>query len=257
MALKEDCLLLGICIFFWIRGSSLVLGANYFVTQFPSEVSSIKGDNVTLRCTFSISGEKATSAKGAMSWFKGLREAASVVVPGPRFSLIYPDTFLSAGEGLLVITNVSLEDAGIYTCQVMLWSEGEMRARPSHPAIFLQFQTSPEPKRTLLCNTNGFFPDAVVLTWYRLGEKLPSSQQGYTDLGGSFQASSSLELPNPDQSASYVCSVEHPSLADPLRAQYYYEPCLQMDASLVRVLNLLKIVMILAITASFFTAGTV
>uniref|UniRef100_A0A8D0CCP4 Ig-like domain-containing protein n=1 Tax=Salvator merianae TaxID=96440 RepID=A0A8D0CCP4_SALMN len=99
----------------------------YSVVQFPSEVVAIVGDTITLKCAFSIQAGKPSPAKGAMSWFRGPSETKSEVIPGGRFSLSYPDTFHRPGEGQLMIANVSLEDAGCYTCQVMLWGEGEAR----------------------------------------------------------------------------------------------------------------------------------
>ncbi|XP_061453713.1 signal-regulatory protein beta-1-like [Rhineura floridana] len=265
MRLKQANLLLGISFLLCTPSSPTALSTNYSVVQFPSQVSAIVGDNVTLKCAFSIQ-IKATSAKGAMSWFKGPKGTESVIIPGHRFSLTYPDTFLSPGEGLLVITNVSLEDAGNYMCQVMLWGEGEIHgngvklnvyARPSHPVIFLQFQAKPKSKWILVCGTDGFYPAPVWLKWYHSGLKLASFQQDCSGPTGFFQASSLLDLPHPDQRASYTCSVEHPSLSKPMSVQYFYEPQSQvsLSSSVIEVLNLLKIGVISGITIGFLIPG--
>uniref|UniRef100_A0A803T2I9 Natural cytotoxicity triggering receptor 3 n=1 Tax=Anolis carolinensis TaxID=28377 RepID=A0A803T2I9_ANOCA len=102
-------------------------GANFSVVQFPSEVVAIIGEDITLNCAFFIQTGRAPSARGAMSWFKGLPGAESAVDKGHRYNISYPNTFLSSGEGSLIITNVSLEDTGRYTCKMMVWGLGEVR----------------------------------------------------------------------------------------------------------------------------------
>ncbi|XP_062818564.1 uncharacterized protein LOC107983260 [Anolis carolinensis] len=244
-----------------------------------------------------------------MSWFKGLPGAESAVDKGHRYNISYPNTFLSSGEGSLIITNVSLEDTGRYTCKMMVWGLGEVRgnginlqvydsyasdlntdpnticnqrhgrcldnsypatevvsghvignnflllptARPSHPIIFLQIQTEPKPSWTLVCRTHGFYPASVQLTWYLSRQKLPSSQQNWTDPAGFHQASSFLDLPYPHQKTSYTCNLEHPSLIGPINVQYFYEPQLQscLTSSSIEILNLLKIGTIFSITIGF------
>lgn len=71
-----------------------------------------------------------------MSWYKGPKGAESMVLSGARFALTYPDSFLGPGEGLLAITNVSLEDAGTYTCQIMVWGEGETRGNGTQLRVY-------------------------------------------------------------------------------------------------------------------------
>nr|XP_016851585.1 PREDICTED: natural cytotoxicity triggering receptor 3 ligand 1-like [Anolis carolinensis] len=207
------------------------VSANFSVVQFPSEVVAIIGEDITLNCAFFIQTGRAPSARGAMSWFKGLPGAESAVDKGHRYNISYPNTFLSSGEGSLIITNVSLEDTGRYTCKMMVWGLGEVRgnginlqvyARPSHPIIFLQIQTEPKPSWTLVCRTHGFYPASVQLTWYLSRQKLPSSQQNWTDPAGFHQASSFLDLPYPHQKTSYTCNLEHPSLIGPINVQYFY-----------------------------------
>uniref|UniRef100_A0A670II24 Ig-like domain-containing protein n=1 Tax=Podarcis muralis TaxID=64176 RepID=A0A670II24_PODMU len=92
-------------------------------------------------------------------------------------------------------------------------------ARRGKPVVFLQLQTEPESKWTLVCRTGGFYPAPVRLTWYHSGLQLNSSQQDCTDPTGFSQASSFLRLPDPDQRASYTCSVEHPSVSEPISVQ--------------------------------------
>ncbi|KAJ6663828.1 hypothetical protein lerEdw1_009907 [Lerista edwardsae] len=286
MGLYEGYLLFEISFLLWIPDFPIALCANYSVLQVPSEVTANQGDNVTLKCPFSVRTGQSSSAKGAMSWFKGPKGAESMVVSGPHFGLTYPDSFLSPGEGLLVITNVSLEDAGTYTCQIMVWGKGETRGNGTQLHVYgiPHLATAGQGSRAQLhlsnghlaslmdtvCSsfistvsaplplqTSGFYPAPVRLTWSQAGLRLPSSQQDCTDSTASHQASSLLDLPNAKQRARYVCTIEHPSLRGPLSVQYDYEPQLLalLPPSMIKVLNLLKIGVITAIALGIFTGG--
>ncbi|XP_029928240.1 uncharacterized protein LOC115373807 [Myripristis murdjan] len=75
----------------------------------------------------------------------------------------------------LVISEVALEDSGLYYCEVNVLHRDPERgggtrlivlAPPSAPRIFLQTPSNPQIGRwALLCLTGGFHPSQLTLTW--------------------------------------------------------------------------------------------
>uniref|UniRef100_A0A8C3SJJ6 Ig-like domain-containing protein n=2 Tax=Chelydra serpentina TaxID=8475 RepID=A0A8C3SJJ6_CHESE len=86
-----------------------------------------------MNCTFS---RGLSPDKGAVSWSRGGPGGEAAVPLRGRFALANPDTFLRRGEGTLAITNVSLEDAGIYVCRVLLWDAGEARGNGTRLHVY-------------------------------------------------------------------------------------------------------------------------
>nr|XP_033770723.1 uncharacterized protein LOC117345742 isoform X3 [Geotrypetes seraphini]XP_033770724.1 uncharacterized protein LOC117345742 isoform X3 [Geotrypetes seraphini] len=207
--------------------------------------------------------------KRAVSWTKSLPSqdfsSSQHVIMESHFAFAFPDTLLHHGDGSLVITNTSLEDAGTYFCKAMMWDKGEARGNgtsltvyvpPSQPTVFLQLVTQPEEEWTLVCRTGGFYPSPAKLTWHSNGPLFPASppQEECEVKDGLPQVSSFLVLSPPPktlESITFTCSVEHPSLSKPLQTNYtYYFP--KKSFQFIEYLNIVKVFLVCAVTLTFF-----
>ncbi|KAM8927831.1 tapasin-related protein-like [Pelodytes ibericus] len=231
------------------------------VSQSPSSQMVIRGERTRLSCTFSI---QDPTVKGAVSWHKtgsaGNISSTQIIHFRGRFSLSYPKTFLRRGDGSLIVSNVSWEDAGIYVCNVLIWEKEEQQgngtqllvsARPSQPEIYLQVAPQSQPDLTMVCRTFGFYPLPVQVIWYSVDMSLPAPapMEIWKSDCGVFYSARHLVLPASfrDKARTFTCVVHHESLTEPLRIDYTYNP---LEAGMtgdqiVEYLNILKIALLL------------
>ncbi|XP_019896598.2 tyrosine-protein phosphatase non-receptor type substrate 1-like [Esox lucius] len=125
------------------------------VGQWPPSLTVMRGQSANLSCRFE-------AASYGVEWFK-MEGGKKVPIPD------------SAGQTSLVITEVCMEDEGVYYCEVnVLHRDPELGngtelivlAPPSAPQLLLQVPSNTQTDRwALVCVTGGFHPNHLTLTW--------------------------------------------------------------------------------------------
>ncbi|CAB1333514.1 unnamed protein product, partial [Coregonus sp. 'balchen'] len=217
------------------------------VRQWPPSFTVMRGQSANLYCRF-----EATSY--GVDWFK-MEGAEKVPIPD------------SAGQTSLVITEVSVEDAGVYYCEVNVLHRDPERGNGTKLIVPSDPQTD---QWALLCVTGGFHPHHLTLTWtHQGGEDSPHRFVGSNCtiqinqshslipklstpnwMGECFQVTDSsrkevyvisvLSLPprgSVDAGVSYTCSV------------HWTHPCLPPSPG-----NILKICVLCGVTVVFSIA---
>ncbi|XP_073511848.1 natural cytotoxicity triggering receptor 3-like [Phyllobates terribilis] len=233
------------------------------VHQSPPSLVVSRGQHARLGCFFSFE----SNGKGAVSWHKAELDgnmSSSWVVPlRGRFSLARPKTFLSDGDASLVISNVTGEDAGIYFCKVHMWEKAEepgsgtsltVHARPSPPEIYLKVATKSQEVLALTCQTSGYYPPGIAVTWHRNDADIPDPGpvEIWKSERGDYQATRHLVLPLSFRTnlLTVSCIVHHISLEAPLYANYSHDLSEfgVTQYQLVEYLNIFKIALIFGLT---------
>ncbi|XP_041425659.1 tapasin-related protein [Xenopus laevis] len=238
--------------------------ADLHVLQSPPSLVLTKGDQAILNCSFPAGDP---NGKGAVSWnrfsLEEDRSSGRAISLGGHFSLAYPRTSLGKGDGSLIISNISWEDAGIYVCKVWLWGKEEKEGNgtrlvvyghPNQPEIYLQVQGQKEGTIVLACRTFGFHPAPVNFSWH-------SSDLSITALGpaelwksesGDFQSIHYVAIPCSSTWKTFTCSVRHVSLVEPLSSNYTYDPGEHglSGNQLMEYLNIIKICLVLGLLMS-------
>ncbi|OCT73346.1 hypothetical protein XELAEV_18036328mg [Xenopus laevis] len=234
--------------------------ADLHVLQSPPSLVLTKGDQAILNCSFPAGDP---NGKGAVSWnrfsLEEDRSSGRAISLGGHFSLAYPRTSLGKGDGSLIISNISWEDAGIYVCKVWLWGKEEKEGHPNQPEIYLQVQGQKEGTIVLACRTFGFHPAPVNFSWH-------SSDLSITALGpaelwksesGDFQSIHYVAIPCSSTWKTFTCSVRHVSLVEPLSSNYTYDPGEHglSGNQLMEYLNIIKICLVLGLLMSITLTG--
>ncbi|KAM3921631.1 tyrosine-protein phosphatase non-receptor type substrate 1-like [Leptodactylus fuscus] len=234
------------------------------VFQSPPSLVIAQGQNASLGCFFSVE----SNVKGAVSWHRaaaldGNMSISQVIHLRSRFSLAHPKTFLSEGDASLVISQVTREDAGTYFCKVHMWEKAEAQgsgtkllvyAPPSQPEIFLKVATKSQEDMALTCQTSGYYPAGIAISWHSSHIDLPDPGpvEIWKSENGDFQAARRLVLPSHFRAnlLTLSCVVEHLSLPAPIYANYSYDLSEfgLTSYQLIEYLNILKIALILALT---------
>ncbi|KFO18674.1 B7 like protein 6 [Fukomys damarensis] len=137
---------------------------------------------------------------------------------------------LKRGDASLQLPGVGLGDAGEYRCELTVtpqkakgWVLLEVLAKPDS-TVFLEKTKVSGKGRHLVCQSSGFYPEAINITWEKWTQKVPQHQVISKDIctgptiknkDGVFSITSYLKLNASleDNGTIYQCVVEHPSLS--------------------------------------------
>ncbi|XP_076968402.1 tyrosine-protein phosphatase non-receptor type substrate 1-like [Tamandua tetradactyla] len=206
------------------------------VTQPEKSVSVKAGESVTLRCTVS-----SLLPVGPIKWFKGNGEDRELIYTFrggvtniPRVTNITDATKGSNLEFSIRISNITPSDTGTYYCvkfkKGILDTEFKsgpgtrvsVSAKPSLPVV----SSSPERATSgqtvnFTCESHGFSPRNVNLTWFKNGNVLPAVQTTVVPSNDSVSYNISsrtvVELSSGDVRSQVICEVAHNTLQSPLR----------------------------------------
>ncbi|XP_076968384.1 signal-regulatory protein beta-1-like [Tamandua tetradactyla] len=221
------------------------------VTQPEKSVSVKVGESVTLRCTVS-----SLLPVGPIKWFKGNGEDRELIYAFrggvtniPRVTNITDTAKGSNLEFSIRISNINPSDRGTYYCvkfrKGILDTELKsgpgtrvsVSAKPSLPVV----SSSPERATsgqtvTFTCESHGFSPRNVNLTWFKNGNVLPAVQTTVVPSNDSVSYNISsrtvVELSSGDVCSQVICEVAHDTLQSPLRGTANLSEFIQVPPTL-------------------------
>uniref|UniRef100_A0A8D2JGD5 Tyrosine-protein phosphatase non-receptor type substrate 1 n=1 Tax=Sciurus vulgaris TaxID=55149 RepID=A0A8D2JGD5_SCIVU len=212
-------------------------GQELQVLQPEMSVSVAAGESATLHCTVT-----SLYPVGPIEWFKGSgsdRETIFKFKEGhfPRVTDVSDTTLRENRDFSIRIRNVTPADAGTYYCvkfrkssnvnkeiQSGPGTELSVRARPSPPEVSgPTTRATPGHTVSFTCESHGFSPPNITLTWFKNGNKLSHIQRSVDLLGESmsYRVSSTAQvtLAPGDVHSQVICEVSHVTLhgGPPLR----------------------------------------
>ncbi|XP_067905933.1 tyrosine-protein phosphatase non-receptor type substrate 1-like isoform X2 [Heterodontus francisci] len=188
------------------------------VTQLPESTSRNTGTNVSFHCTlpFFQDGPRVNIywwKEGANQYLSTEQDDRKVIGFKTKFS------------GFLQISNVSVEDAGIYYCTVAHRDKIVGNGTGSNLVVWvpptpLRIKSQQDQKDSfaslvVLCVTSPFYPKNISFTWYKDGRKIASRINNIIELktDGLYEASSRLQEAQSVRTGTvYTCSVSHSTL---------------------------------------------
>ncbi|XP_071986076.1 tapasin-related protein isoform X2 [Engystomops pustulosus] len=133
----------------------------------------------------------------------------------------------------LTIRQLRVHDEGTYICAV---TSGDhqvqqiLRLQITEPPR-VTISVAKQPKTTVTCRTDRFYPLDVEVTWLLNGSPLthisPVTSSHRKNHDGTYSVSSFLEIPAPEPGApsdTYMCNVSHVSLIDPITMEVHVLP---------------------------------
>ncbi|XP_069590963.1 natural cytotoxicity triggering receptor 3 ligand 1-like isoform X2 [Ranitomeya imitator] len=134
------------------------------------------------------------------------------------------------GRVELSISNISVSDAGVYTCSVRYNPEWKMRDVTvdvqAPPQVAITNRTVNE-KSVLLCSVTGFYPAHIAIKWFRGSERLSDVTEDrlLRNLDGTYSVNSTLTITptEKDREQNVSCRVQHESLKQPLQEDFQLE----------------------------------
>uniref|UniRef100_A0A3Q3X1D3 Ig-like domain-containing protein n=1 Tax=Mola mola TaxID=94237 RepID=A0A3Q3X1D3_MOLML len=102
---------------------------------------------------------------------------------------------------------------------------------PSSPIIYPKDEVEDQQQNTLICYVTGFYPAPVNVSWTKNEQKVtvgPTINTPYPNKDGSFTQVSRLDF-IPRQGDIYSCTVEHPTLTEPLTQLWGEEPLFRLS----------------------------
>ncbi|XP_060693842.1 tyrosine-protein phosphatase non-receptor type substrate 1-like isoform X1 [Hemiscyllium ocellatum] len=201
-----------------VVGSYAVADGSFLqMFQFPARITSLKGANVSMNCSFTLFDP---IARLDVSWRRRNREGTLKPTAADNRTVVIP---LEQTATELHLLNVDVQDAGVYYCSVTDWQQKVSSGNGTELIVHVPpapVKITQQSHLTLLCTTVGFFPKEFNVTWYENETEIMSGinttiQQNKEGL---YQVSSYL---SPVQNAlMYTCEVSHVSLKVPAIDSY-------------------------------------
>ncbi|XP_054379513.1 natural cytotoxicity triggering receptor 3 ligand 1 isoform X2 [Pongo abelii] len=202
-------------------------------------------DNVTIFCNVFYSQPLNITSMG-ITWFrKSLtfdKEVKVFEFFGDHQEAFRPGAIVSpwrlkSGDASLQLPGIQLEEAGEYRCEVVvtpLKAQGTVQLRVvASPAsrLFLDQVGVKENEGKYMCESSGFYPEAINIIWKKQTLKFPHPIEISEDvitgptiknMDGTFNVTSCLKLNSSqeDPGTVYQCVVWHESLHTPLRNNF-------------------------------------
>ncbi|XP_066059660.1 cytotoxic and regulatory T-cell molecule [Chamaea fasciata] len=170
-----------------------------------------EGENLNLHCTFSTPSNNSTlqwsNPQGFTIFFNSQQ-----VLRDQRYKLLR----YSKDELFIQLSNVTVQDAGIYSC----FSYGsnfkikrqdvEILAAPSHPVL----EVSQDSRRgiKLSCHTQGSKPQPQISWLLDNGIELPGDTGHQLGADGKWSTSSTLRILSYSPKVTASCIIQHPAL---------------------------------------------
>ncbi|XP_069477979.1 natural cytotoxicity triggering receptor 3 ligand 1-like [Ambystoma mexicanum] len=193
-----------------------------------SPVTATLGSDALLECTFIVGKFPVDLKYLAIIWsFRGkelLRFVHGLKVLEPRASI--NETEIQNGDASLLMSNVTVQDEGMYECSVIYTPTKRKKfvtLNPqAKPKVIIPDQVAFRGKETLMrCYVFDFYPMEIHVSWLKNGQILPgsSTSKPLRDEDGTFKVTSSVTVLVGDSDANLTlsCLVQHPSLPGPLQ----------------------------------------
>ncbi|XP_067853502.1 CD276 antigen homolog [Heptranchias perlo] len=205
--------------------STVVCDAVFKLSQSPQRKTVLVGANITFACAFTPFQDN--SEVNAYWW--RLDETVFLQTNSDRRKLF----FIRKGQGSFQLLDIRLQDAGVYYCGVKherhairngTGSTLVVHAPPAPPTIVSQApDRNSNMYLVLVCETFGFYPEIITLSWYKNKSNIVTAIQTTKQLNsaGLYEASSILQDSEPLQRGTYyTCLVSHTTLQTPNIAVY-------------------------------------
>ncbi|OCT58282.1 hypothetical protein XELAEV_18002220mg [Xenopus laevis] len=184
------------------------------------------GLDVILPCTFSLD-QPVNLQYLAILWTFQNKEFFRLdnkgKQPNPRVTFIDADA--KKGIASLLLHNVTVSDAGVYTCKIIyspdIESKDIMLKVQSLPTVEVLERLTDE-QSMIVCSASRFYPKNITVTIIQEGKDVTSSvlsnyQQNFD---GTFSLNRSLTLEDSVKRRAMSCRVQHQSLAEPIEKAF-------------------------------------
>uniref|UniRef100_A0A8C5QRW0 Ig-like domain-containing protein n=1 Tax=Leptobrachium leishanense TaxID=445787 RepID=A0A8C5QRW0_9ANUR len=213
------------------------------------------GSDVFLHCTYSGYGSTADPRFLVIMWFYQVKEIVryhnNVQISHPRVS--FDDQAARSGNASILLSDVKIEDVGIYSCVVIysierVESDIIMNVLVSPKIQIPDIIVHGDKEKTVVCSVSDFYPVDITITWLRDGVSLQNSSLGkiQRNINGSYSVDSTVTI-TPDherKKQTFSCRVQHESLPVALQEdfQLVYKEKTKMIPVIVVVLLVLTVI---------------
>ncbi|CAJ0934191.1 unnamed protein product [Ranitomeya imitator] len=228
----------------------IVVGAQLQVITSNAPITSEPGTTAVLQCMFSSGLTPVDPAQVRVFWKHDGKKVLSYVDtitafrPGAHIS----EEQLAKGDASLSLPVVTQDDAGLYSCSILLGSEEVTNAvnlivSDGHcgivvcfdlvvrstrndlasekfpkvqPEVFFYFSNNGEENSSLVCLVSGFYPDDLNLSMKKVGELLDCKINKWRNSNGTYSLEAMYEtnVTYTDSDADYTCSVHHSTIRE-------------------------------------------